>query len=268
MWRKTFAMVSVYLVLFGHMGGALAYDVTEVINGATIAGRIAFTGTAPAPRHFEVKKNPEVCGHDRALTKVEVNNGFLKGAVIALEGVQEGKPFEAKSFRGASPNDGAFLYDAGKTLDLDIQLKNCNFGPFTGVLAAEETIRVANQDSIKHVLHTYVVKGRKASILKTVHNKNLPAHSEREEIFQSKKLKHGRVVALTCDRHDFMENWMYLIDSPYFAISDQDGQFTIDQVPPGRYDLVAWHPVLGTREQVVTVTDDGNIRVNFEFSKK
>lgn len=256
------------LTIFGCWGMALAYEVAEVANAATIAGMIAFKGTPPATRLFELKKGPEVCGKERALTKVEVKNGALKGAVIVLEGVTKGKPFEARSYRDQFPNEGEFRYEKGNELDLDVRLKNCNFGPFTGVLSAGQPVKFINQDPIKHTLHTYVLKGRKATILKTVHNQNIPPKTEIEQTLQVKKLKHGRVVALTCDRHDFMENWMYVVNTPYFSISDQDGSFAIDRVPPGEYELVVWHPVLGMNEQKVTVVANGKVNVNFEYLKK
>ena len=267
MWRKTIAMVSFSLTLLGGMSTGFSYEVQKVTNGATIAGRVAFSGTVPAPRTFEVKKGPEVCGEERSLAKVEVQNGFLKGAVVVLEGIAKGKPFEAQQFKGDSPNEGEFQHRGGDTLDLNVRLKNCNFGPFTGVVTPNQPIQFLNQDPIKHTLHTYVLKGKKATILKTVHNQQIPPQAEISKAFESKKLKHAHVVAMTCDRHDFMENWMYVVESPYFAISDPSGTFTIAEVPPGEYELVAWHPVLGIQKQAVSVTPHGTIQANFQFSK-
>ena len=74
-------------------------------------------------------------------------------------------------------------------------------------------------------------------------------------------------MGLTCDRHDFMENWLYVVKNPYYAISDELGNFEIDQVPPGDYNLVAWHPVLGIKEHRVTITPQGSLPVDFEFMK-
>ena len=74
-------------------------------------------------------------------------------------------------------------------------------------------------------------------------------------------------MGLTCDRHDFMENWLYVVKNPYYAISDESGSFEIGKVPPGEYNLVAWHPVLGMQEQIVTVTPRGELAADFEFVK-
>lgn len=267
MWRKTVAMASFSFFLLVATSVGLGYEHKEVSNGASIAGSVAFLGMAPAPKVFEVTKEPQVCGETRGLTKVNVANGLLKGAVIVLEGVKKGKSFEAKSFQAEAPGEGSFRYEAGEALNLDVRLKNCNFGPFTGVIAADQVVQFENQDSIKHTLHTYVLKGRKANILRTLNTQSLGAHSDITQEFEPQKLKHGKVVALTCDRHDFMENWLYVVDSPYFAISDEAGKFSIGDVPVGQYDLVAWHPVLGTKRQEVRVEANGSINVNFSFTK-
>ena len=257
-----------WLMTFGSWNITFAYEVVNVVNGGAITGTIDFQGVPPAAKRFKVEKNPEICGPERWLTKVEVHNNHLKGAVVMLQGVQQGKPFEAKSFRGILPDEGEFRYDGGKKLSLTVGVKSCNFGPYTGVVTSQELVRLENQDSVKHVLHSYSVRGHKFGILRSVHNRDIPPGSEIDVEFSENNLKDGHVVAITCDRHDFMENRFYVIDNPYFSISDRDGRFTIDRVPPGRYDLVVWHPVLGEKRQEITVAPHGNIDLNFEFSKK
>ncbi|GJL65276.1 MAG: hypothetical protein NPIRA05_02470 [Nitrospirales bacterium] len=259
------------LLVLGSLGLSnlgLAYETGQVVNPGILSGSVAFQGNVLAPRSFTVQKNPEICGETRSLTKVSVKNGMLQGAVIALEGITKGKAFEEKHFRANRPGLGAFHYRAGKKLDLEVHTKHCNFGPFTGVVARDESIQFTNHDSIKHTLHTYVLRGKKATILKTVHNRGIPASGTIKEIFTKKKLKKPGVVAITCDRHDFMENWLYVADSPYFAISDDSGRFNIDEIPPGTYNMIVWHPVLGTQEQHVTITPQKTVNVDFEFVKK
>jgi hypothetical protein len=267
-WKKFFSMGCVSLAILGNYHAGLAYEVVEVTKGATITGSIGFLGVPPAPKRFEVKKNSDVCGTERWLTKVEVHNDQLKGAVVMLQGIQQGKPFEAGVHRGDSPNDGEFRYAGGNELSLTVQTKSCNFGPYTGVLTSQELVRLENQDSVKHVLHSYAVRGRKFGILRSVHNRDIFPGSEIEVEFTQKHLKNSSVVAITCDRHDFMENRFFVVDNPYFSISDQNGYYTIDHVPPGHYELVVWHPVLGEKKQEITVEPHGNIELNFEYSGK
>ena len=256
------------LLIFGGWSLALAYEVAEVVNGGTIRGHIGFQGTPPAPRKFEVQKNPEVCGSERWLTKVDVHDGFLKGAVVLLRDVEKGKAFEAQSFKGKAPGEGEFRHDGGEKLSLKVQAKSCNFGPFTGVVPFQESVKFTNQDSMKHTVHTYSVRGRKTAILRSIIIRDLFPDSPLEEEIATEKLKKDRVLALTCDRHDFMENWLYVVENPYFSISDKDGTYTIDQVPPGNYELVVWHPVLGLQEQNVNVAPNSKVDIDFELSKK
>ena len=269
MWRRIRTITWFSLVVLpGFAGVGFAYDVGEVANGATIAGKVTFTGTLPqAPRRFEVRNGPEVCGPERVLTKLDVRDGRVKGVVIALEGVEKGKPFPSHHDTATGQGRGTFQYAGGNSLNLGVRLEKCSFGPFTGVIRADESVRFVNHDSIKHMLHTYALKGRKAKILRTLHTQSLRAQGQTEKMFPAKKLRRAFAVGLTCDRHDFMENWLYVVKNPYYAISDESGNFEINQVPPGDYNLVAWHPVLGMKEQHVTVTPDGRLPVDFDFVK-
>ena len=269
MWlriRKISWLSLVVLSVFASVG--FAYDVVEVENGATITGKVAFTGTlSHAPRRFEVRNGPEICGAERVLTKLEAHDGMVKGVVIALEGVESGKPFSSHDDTATGQGRGEFQYAGGNALNLGVRLEKCSFGPFTGVIMADEAVQFVNHDAIKHTLHTYALKGRKAKIMRTLHTQSLRAQGQTEKIFPAKKLRRAVAVGLTCDRHDFMENWLYVVKNPYYAISDQSGNFEIGQVPPGDYNLVAWHPVLGMKEQRVTITPNGRLPVDFAFMK-
>jgi hypothetical protein len=123
-----------------------SYNVGEVHHAGTLHGQVTFSGTPPAPVRFTVEKNPEVCGEERSLLKVDTHNGLIAGVVVILEGVQTGKPFPTQTFPGQLPGEGKFRYEGGKSLGLQVKTKECNFGPFTGVISADEAVRFQNQD--------------------------------------------------------------------------------------------------------------------------
>ena len=260
--------VALGVAMLGNVSTALAYELGEVRNGGTISGKITFHGAAPSPKLFPVQKDPEVCGPERIVNEVVVRDGLLQGAVVILEGVKAGKPFTSGDGRGEPPGEGEFRYGGGEQLSLEILTKGCNFGPFTGVLTLDEPVRLLNHDPIKHILHSVSSKDDKGLILRTIHNRELRPDTTAEQTFHASKLKKDRVVGIHCNRHDFMQSWLYVVTSPYYSISDQEGTFTIDQVPPGRYELLAWHPALGLKRQQVQVTEGGEIEASFEFVGK
>lgn len=267
MWKDVVGAGGLF-ILSGGITVAMAYDVADVPHGGTVVGRVAFHGDPPAPRVFEVEKDPDLCGAERQLTDVAVREGWLQGAVVVLEGVTKGKPFADRSFKEDPPGEGKFEYAAGDTLSLEVRAKKCSWGPFTGVLAPDQPIRFQNEDPVKHTLHTYVTIGHKGLVLRTIHNRDISPHAAFDRAFTARKLNDSHVVKLTCDRHNFMQNWLYVVETPYFSISNQDGAFTIDHVPPGRYQLLAWHPTLGLQRQAVTVEADQTVDADFTFQQQ
>ncbi|MDH4079398.1 MAG: hypothetical protein OEU68_06235 [Nitrospira sp.] len=260
--------IALVVAMLGNVSGVLAYEIGEVTSGGTISGKITFQGAAPSPKLFPVNKDPEVCGAERTVNEVVVRNGLLQGAVVILEGVKAGKPFIASGYRGEPPGEGEFRYGGGEDISLEILTKGCNFGPFTGVLTLDQPVRFLNQDPIKHILHSVSSRDDKGLILRTIHNRELRPDTSAEQTFYSSKLKRDRVVGIHCNRHDFMQSWLYVVTSPYYSLSDQEGTFTIDQVPPGQYELLAWHPALGLKRHEVQVTEGGEIEASFEFVGK
>jgi plastocyanin len=60
--------------------------------------------------------------------------------------------------------------------------------------------------------------------------------AERERVFDS-----PGPVQLLCNIHSFMNGFIYVVDSPWFAQADGAGRFTVRNVPPGQYELEVWH---------------------------
>jgi hypothetical protein len=62
-----------------------------------------------------------------------------------------------------------------------------------------------------------------------------------------------------------MQSWGMAVGNPYFAVTGPDGSFAISDLPPGTYDVIAWHPHMKVKSQRVTVSADGKAELNFEF---
>ncbi|MDQ6977672.1 MAG: methylamine utilization protein [Ghiorsea sp.] len=60
------------------------------------------------------------------------------------------------------------------------------------------------------------------------------------------------VVRLGCNIHDWMRGYIYILDTPLFAMSNADGQLTMQNIPAGDYYMEAWHPRIKTRKPLVS----------------
>jgi plastocyanin len=70
---------------------------------------------------------------------------------------------------------------------------------------------------------------------------------------RSRQFTKAGVVKVYCHIHSQMSATIVVLDHPYFAMADQDGHFTIPNVPPGEYTLVGWHERVGEQASHVTV---------------
>ncbi len=75
-------------------------------------------------------------------------------------------------------------------------------------------------------------------------------------------------ITIKCDFHRWMTAHFWVMDHPFFAVTDNEGRFSIPNLPPGKYTLAAWHEVFGEQEVKVTVGKDSPSVAGFTFSPK
>jgi plastocyanin len=80
----------------------------------------------------------------------------------------------------------------------------------------------------------------------------------------SKSIRFDRpgIVRVFCDIHSHMNAYILVFSHPFFALTDGDGRYRIDNVPPGTYGIVAWNEGTSS-EQAVTVPDGGTAEIDF-----
>lgn len=87
-------------------------------------------------------------------------------------------------------------------------------------------------------------------------------------IVKSFTFKKPGVSTLLCNVHPEMEAFVVAVRTPYFAVSDEEGNYTIKDVPAGKYTLMVWHEKRKAKPQVVEVPEKGTVTVNFELKRK
>ncbi|MDP2620173.1 MAG: carboxypeptidase regulatory-like domain-containing protein [Hyphomicrobiales bacterium] len=217
---------------------AQAYEVSSVTGGGSIEGVVVYRGTVPTKKIIPTK-DVEVCGQPREEPLVRVGSGqSVESAVVYLVKVDSGKEWPT----------------AGQTPVLD-NIK-CRFEPEVQVVPAGP-LEVVNSDPVLHNTHGYY--GRR-----TVFNLALPNQGQRIPT----ELPRTGTVRVDCDAHGWMEGWIYVVDNPYYAVTGPDGKFSITDVPPGDYTLVAVQPFTGPVEMPVTIKGGQPTNLEIELKKQ
>jgi len=240
-------LIFVTFFLMGSQGWA--YQEIEVKNGATIQGQAKLTGAMPPPRvyHLVLFPNIDMCaevdtdadGENRVLDDFKVSkDGGLKDVVITLDHVEAGKPFLKKPIM--------------------IQSENCKFTPDVNPILDGEEFKVDNVDAVMH--NSQVYQKERGKILL-----NIPIPAEEVSSGKIHFQKDFRIFQMICGMHEFMQTWGYRVQNPYYFVTELDGNFKIDNIPPGDYVVNAWHYLMKIRSQKIHVTENSVIDLKFDF---
>jgi len=96
-------------------------------------------------------------------------------------------------------------------------------------------------------------------------SKTRPFDLGRYAVGRSKRVKfdHPGVVRVFCDIHSHMNAFILVFSHPFFSLTDTDGRYRLDNVPPGTYHLVAWNEGVSSEPRLVTVPDGGEAEADF-----
>lgn len=190
-----------------------------VVNAQSITGMVTTAAKGVAP--VRVTIDQKVCGQELPDESIVVDSqGRLANAVVIVTGVK----------RAASR-------DASVTND------KCRFAPRVQVIAPKTSVTTTSRDAVLHTTNAQLENGR------SLFNVALPMPG----ITITKAISPAGHVRLICNTHPWMRGWMVVTEDAA-AISGADGRFTIDNVPPGTYELRVWHEALKGAPQKVTVS--------------
>jgi hypothetical protein len=243
-----FRSLSVTILLFLIAGVALAqsgYQVVAVADGGAISGTVTWSGPQPTGLDVAINKDPEICdpqSHKTAsLERLVVGpDGGVANTIVFLKNITAGKPMNLPQPR--------------RSLDQ----KQCRYEPHILLVPQSDSLSMRSSD---HVLHTVHMEGA-ASF-----NVAFPFTDR----LISRQMDSPGVVNLQCNGgHVWMNAEMMVVSHPYYAVTDLDGKFTLTDVPPGLYQLVAWHEgwrVLGRKTSLDVFSQENVQRALFSEPK-
>ena len=217
-----------------------AFHVDPTTAGS-ISGTIRYLGPKPAPKKIDMSEDPAcVAAHqgkavDESL--VVSPKGALGNAFIYVKGGLEGKRFETPS------------------TPVVIDQKGCWFHPRVLGIQTNQTLQVVNSDPVTHNIHPMAQINREWNHSQGAGDTPLARRFIKPEV----------MIRVKCNIHSWMHAYIGVVDNPYFAVSKDDGSYTIANLPPGTYTLGIWQENLGTREQQITVVPHANTIANITF---
>jgi hypothetical protein len=264
---KVLVVLVVCLAVLG-AAPARSYDEITVADGGTVTGKVTLTRGKPIPKGFNLITFPDpvYCGRISTGTGWRLLEDFtfgpdggLKDVVVLIKDIGRGK-----AFTFTPPT---------------IEAKDCRFMPFLTVVRDRHDVVVVNMDPVMHDIQAYETSHLGPRVLfntplpmnphhpksgvSAEYHKHIPGEPMKEVIHMTKD---RRIFVMQCGFHAYMESWGLAVDNPYYAVTGTDGTFSIPDIPPGQYTLVAWHPGVGkTLEQKIVVPVKQTVLANFTF---
>ncbi len=206
-------------------------------------GRFVFDGSPPERQKLELSKDIEYCSKHQPTDEsliVNSENGGLANVVIWLDVKTADEISKIHPSYTESSRDQVSIINEG-----------CRFSPRVCIVHTNQTLVIENKDSVDHNTAAFL-------------NRNTPFNAvtpRQDSIEKQLKIPERKPAKINCSIHSWMIGWLVVKDHPYVAVSDENGNFEIRNLPPGEWTFRAWHEI---PEYIEEVTRNNEI---LEWSK-
>lgn len=202
----------------------------------TIAGKVIFMGTAPPPRKIEVTTDQYVCGAQKDAEDLVLSpRKEIRNAVVWID----------------NPPPNATGPTPAPKVEMD--QKGCVYAPHVVLVPVGGTVDFLNGDRLLHNIHA-TPKLNPSFNRTQPKDRTIPITFDKPEIVQ-----------ILCDLHPWMEAWVVVAEHPFYAVTDAEGRFAFENLPPGEYRLHVWQERLGTASAQVAVGTQSAARATIEM---
>jgi hypothetical protein len=221
-----------------------AIDPSSIADPGTINGTITFAGAPPEAQVLQMAADPFCvtahAGMETLSQRLVVNdNGTLRYVFVYVKGGLEGQTFTG----------------AGNAIRLT--QSGCMYDPHMVGLQVNQTLTIVNDDDTLHNVNAQPTAAGNQGFNFAQPVKGMT----NDQSFASQEV----MIPLKCDVHPWMQAYVGVMAHPYFAVTAEDGGFTISNLAAGDYVIGAWHESLGEQEQNVTVSANGTVEISFDF---
>jgi plastocyanin len=207
--------------------------------GGTIRGTVRFTGAAVEQNKLPVTVDHSVCGKEKDAEDIVLSpEKGIRNVVVSLQ----------------PPPPGAKWPVSAPIVQMDQE--QCVFVPRVVVVPAGGTVEFLNSDRLLHNIHS-------DSTGNPVFNRTQPRGRTIPIAF-----KQPETIRVNCDLHPWMRAWVVVAEHPFYAVTNDQGEFVLDHVPPGQYTLRLWQESLGVVTKDVAMGEETTTTVTVEMSRK
>lgn len=217
------------------VAGALALvGAPFAARAGSIRGTVT-TKKAADTKVTEITNSTDVCGQKAPSRALLVKDGKVRNAVASVSSAKRQKT---------------------EKTERTLEQKGCRFEPHVIDANKGDELVITNQDKVLHNVHA------KLDGKRTLFNLAMPIPGQRI----TKKLKGTGELALQCDAgHSWMKAYVLVFKHPFHDVSDEAGEFVIENLPAGKHTLEVWHETLGTKTIEVEVPAEGEATVEVEL---
>lgn len=218
-----------------------------MISLGSLTGTVHLTGKAPAPVKIDMTMDP-ACGmsstEDNMSEQFAVHGSKLANVFVYIK---SGPP---AAFSIGSAGGPAIVMDQ----------KGCKYVPHVIALLKGQSVEFRNSDVTMHNIHTLPTAGGSQSI----DISQSPRGASQVKRFDQAET----MIPVRCNNHPWMNAFINVSETPFFAITDAEGNFSIKGLPAGDYVLAAVHEKLGEQTIKITVKSQTAAEGNFTFAVK
>jgi hypothetical protein len=210
-------------------------------DAATLTGVVKFEGTAPKMTNIQMSADP-YCQSQHASAPVTEED-----VVVGPAGELSNVFVYIKDIKGNFPPPST---------PATIDQKGCRYYPHVNAVMVGQQLQIKNDDATLHNIHALPT-------INSQFNEGQPVQG----MVSMKKFDKPEMTPfkVKCDVHGWMKSYMAVMPNPFYAVSQPNGSFTISNLPPGQYTVVAWHEKYGQQEQQVTVGAKESKALSFTF---
>jgi plastocyanin len=210
-------------------------------NAGTITGKVAYSGEKVNPKTISMDATPACSkAHATPQKSEEVvlnDNGTLRYTFVWIKAGLPEKQWPAAA--------GAVALDQS----------GCVYKPHMIGVRAGQDIEVTNSDPTNHNIHPLPKANREWNESQPPKGDKKIKQFAREEV----------MIPVKCNVHPWMKSYVGVVNHPFFAVTGEDGSFSLKGVPPGEYTVEAWHEKYGAKEIKVKVEAKGSATADFDF---